>query len=63
VKKLKTLGAAIGVVAMTLTVAGCDVTQGGACNQIGSQHTNKDGTLFTCAKNQDTGKGYWYVGK
>jgi len=43
-----------------LGAAGCgDVGQGGGCNQVGSKHTNKDGTKFTCVKNQDTGKGYW----
>lgn len=55
-----TIGICAAVLALTL--AACDVGSGGACDQIGSQHTNKDGTLFTCAKNQTTGKGYWYKG-
>lgn len=53
----------IGTVVLVLTLSACDVAPGGACNQIGSQHTNKDGTLFTCAENLNTGKGYWYKGK
>jgi len=50
-------------VVCVFTLGACDVTESGPCNQIGSQHTNKDGQIYTCAKNMDTGKGYWYKGK
>lgn len=36
---------------------------GGPCDQIGSTATDKQGQLWTCVKNQTTGKGYWYKGK
>lgn len=54
---------ALGFVVLAMTLTACEVTQGGACNQVGSQHTNKDGTLYTCTENPNTGKGYWYKGK
>lgn len=53
----------IGAALLALALAGCDVGRGAACDQVGSQHTNKDGKLYTCAKNERTGKGYWYEGK
>lgn len=53
---------ALGAAVLSLALVGCDVGSGGSCDQIGSQHTNKDGTLYTCAKNVQTGKGYWYKG-
>lgn len=52
----------IGAAVLALVLVGCDVGSGGACDQIGSQHTNKDGQLYTCAKNETTGKGYWFKG-
>jgi len=41
-------------------LAACDVTPGGSCGQEGSQHTNEDGTVYTCKVNLQTGKNYWY---
>jgi len=48
---------------MVIALTGCDPTSGGACDQIGSQTTDSHGQLWTCAKNVQTGKGYWYKGK
>ena len=46
------------------TTGGCDrPMSGGPCDQIGSTATDKQGQLWTCVKNQTTGKGYWYKGK
>lgn len=61
----RTITALAAVLAVVfLGAAGCgNVTSGGACDQIGSQHTNEDGTLYTCVKNTQTGKGFWYKGK
>lgn len=44
------------------TTGGCN-RSGMACDQIGSTHTDSKGQLWTCVKNQTTGKGYWYKGK
>jgi len=52
----------IGFIAACLFSSGCDVAQGGPCDQIDSTATNKDGQVFTCVKNRTTGKGYWYKG-
>jgi len=39
----------------------CAPVSGGACDPIGSTRT-VDGQVWTCAKNVDTGNGYWYKG-
>lgn len=36
---------------------------GGACSPIGKVKTDRDGQLWTCAKNAQTGNGFWYKGK
>ena len=59
---MKKIGTWIGAAALALVLTGCDVTQGSSCSQVGSQTTNKDGTLYTCVKNTQTGKGFWYRG-
>ena len=56
---MKKLGMIVGAAARLLTLTGCDVVQGGGCNQVGSRHTNKDGTKFECIRNVDTGRGFW----
>lgn len=58
---MKRLIIAVTATALTFTLTACngDVTQGTSCDQIGSKHTNKDGTPFVCQRNVDTGKGFW----
>lgn len=58
--KVKILGSALGLLAILLSVTGCDITPGGSCSQVGSQHTNSDGVVYTCKVNTQTGKNYWY---
>jgi hypothetical protein len=53
----------IAVIGACIFASGCNEVSGGACDQIGSQRTDSRGQLWTCAKNLNTGKGYWYKGK
>lgn len=57
---------AAGVLGLALALggpAGCAPRSGGACSPIGATQTDDSGQLWTCAKNLNTGKGYWYKGK
>lgn len=60
-KTLAALGIAIS--AVLLSAAGCDPMSGGSCSPIGKTMTDSKGQVWTCAKNLQTGKGYWYKGK
>jgi hypothetical protein len=49
---------------VTLTMSGCDKPlSGGPCDPIGKTKTDSTGQVWTCAKNLNTGNGYWYKGK
>lgn len=58
--------AILGVIGVVVLAAGSQSCEGpisgGACTPIGSTKT-VDGQLWTCAKNETTGNGYWYKGK
>lgn len=49
----------LGAAVLALALAACDQTPGTSCDQVGSRHTNKDGTVLECIRNVDTGKGFW----
>lgn len=49
----------IGAAMLALALAACDPTPGTHCDQLGSKHTKKDGTVMVCIKNVDTGKNFW----
>lgn len=59
-KALSVLGLTITVV--LLGAAACDPVSGGACSPIGKKVTDSKGQVWTCDKNRQTGKGYWYKG-
>jgi hypothetical protein len=40
---------ALAAVVLALVLAGCDITPGGRCDQLGSKHTNKNGYSYTCS--------------
>ena len=48
----------VGAVLLALTLSACDVTPGGDCNQVGSQATNDDGSMYVCKTTPD-GKNIW----
>lgn len=48
------------VLGLMLALTGCDVDEADYCDQVGSQHTNKDGTRFTCKTGLYPDGGYWY---
>lgn len=63
--RVKTALGLSALVALALVLlVGCDKPiSGGACSPIGSTKTDDSGQLWTCAKNEKTGKGYWYKGE
>lgn len=57
------LGLALVLSVPLLTACPSGPISGGACSPIGSTQTDSSGQLWTCAKNLNTGNGYWYKGK
>ncbi|HSL52003.1 MAG TPA: hypothetical protein VK878_23285 [Candidatus Deferrimicrobiaceae bacterium] len=49
--------------ALVVLLTACKPISGGACSPIGSTQTDDTGQIWTCAKNETTGNGYWYKGK
>lgn len=55
------IGLGLLSVAVVLGLSACkDVTETDACDQVGSEHTNEDGTKFKCIINPNNGKGFWW---
>lgn len=55
---MRKIKVAIGVGLLAVTLAACDVTPGGRCDQVGSKHTNDNGYAYTCTKLFD-GRTIW----
>lgn len=52
----------VGMIGMLIFTSGCD-RQSTPCDPIGKVETDSKGQVWSCVKNQTTGKGYWYKGK
>lgn len=54
----------IVVTAISIAISVSDQPlSGGACTPIGSTRVDCNGQVWTCAKNVQTSKGYWYKGR
>jgi hypothetical protein len=47
-KSITALAVSLAFVFVGAPSCGNDITPGGACDQVGSKHTNKDGYAYTC---------------
>lgn len=56
-RRITIAGATLGLM---LALCGCDVDEADHCDQVGSQHTNKDGAKYTCKSGLYPDGGYWY---